>query len=158
MIRLTKLTDYGVVLLTHFAAHEERDAFTARELALATGLPQPTVGKLLKELTHEGLLASHRGLKGGYRLAREAQRITVADVITALDGPIALTECNSDRPGLCEHESGCAVRTNWKLINRTIRDALAGITLADLARPLPKLWNLIPLEAQRGERPSPGAA
>ena len=113
MFRLTKLTDYGIVLLTHFAQHPGREAQNARELAAETRLPLPTVGKLLKELTQHGLLVSHRGTHGGYALARGADRISVAEVISALEGPIAITECNNQvDPGLCEHETCCPVRTN----------------------------------------------
>ncbi|HKC25951.1 MAG TPA: Rrf2 family transcriptional regulator, partial [Thermoanaerobaculia bacterium] len=90
MFRLTKLTDYGIVLLTHFAQNPERDAQNARELAQETRLPLPTVGKLLKELAHEGLLVSHRGIHGGYALARKPEEISMADVIAALEGPIAI--------------------------------------------------------------------
>jgi FeS assembly SUF system regulator len=145
MFRLTKLTDYGIVLLTHFAQHPERDAQNARELAAETRLPLPTVGKLLKELTQRGLLVSHRGTHGGYALARPAASISVAEVITALEGPIAITECNTaSDPGLCEHESGCAVRTNWRVVNHAIRQALEKISLAQMAQPLPTLYGLSP--------------
>jgi FeS assembly SUF system regulator len=143
MFRLTKLTDYGIVLLTHFAQHPEREAQNARELALETRLPLPTVGKLLKELAHEGLLVSHRGIHGGYALARKPEQISVADVIAALEGPIAITECNNTAdPGLCEHESCCPVRTNWQLVNRAILQALEKISLAEMAHPLPSFWKL----------------
>src|SRR5437660_698997 len=127
MFRLTKLTDYGIVLLTHFAAHPEREAQNARELALETRLPLPTVGKLLKELAHSGILLSQRGIHGGYTLARRPEEVSVAEVIAALEGPIAITECNVSSPGLCDHESCCPVRTNWQLVNRAIRQALEGI-------------------------------
>jgi FeS assembly SUF system regulator len=143
MLRLTKLTDYGIVLLTHFAQHSERDAQNARELALETRLPLPTVGKLLKELTHAGLLVSHRGKDGGYALARGPERISVAEIIAALEGPIAITECNNvTDPGLCEHETGCPVRANWQVVNRAIREALEKISLAEMAHPLPSLFGL----------------
>jgi FeS assembly SUF system regulator len=152
MLRLTKLTDYGIVLLIHFAQHIERDAQNAREIALETRLPLPTVGKLLKELTHHGLLVSHRGIHGGYALARPPERISVADVIAALEGPIAITECNSPLdPGLCGHEPCCPVRANWQLVNRAIRHALEEITLAEMAHPLPALWNLTPRPASKRE-------
>ena len=142
MFRLTKLTDYGIVLLTHFAQHPERE-HNARELAEETRLPLPTVGKLLKELVREDLLVSHRGTKGGYRLARRPGEISVADVITALEGPIAVTECNNGIEGSCEHESCCPVRSNWHVINRVIYEALGGLTLLEMSRPLgPRLWGL----------------
>jgi FeS assembly SUF system regulator len=144
MFRLTKLTDYGIVLLTHFAAHPEREPQNARELAAETRLPLPTVGKLLKTLAHEGLLQSHRGVHGGYTLARRPEEISVAEVIAALDGPIAVTECNTTRPGLCDHEPCCPVRTNWQVVNRALRQALEGISLAEMAHPFPALWRMNP--------------
>jgi FeS assembly SUF system regulator len=135
MFRMTKLTDYGIVLLTHFAAHDDRVAHTARELSLETRLPLPTVGKLLKQLSRGGLLASQRGTKGGYILARAPRDISIASVIATLEGPVAITECNGSTR--CEHESFCSVRPNWQVINDTIRGALEGLTLADMTRPLP---------------------
>ena len=97
MFRMTKLTDYGIVLLTHFAAHDDRVAHTARELALETRLPLPTVGKLLKQLSRGGLLASQRGTKGGYILSRPPREITISAIIATLEGPVAITECNTAR-------------------------------------------------------------
>jgi FeS assembly SUF system regulator len=140
MFRMTKLTDYGIVILTHFANHDDRVAHTARELAQETRLPLPTVGKLLKQLSRGGLLVSHRGTKGGYTLVRPPQEITVSSIIAALEGPVSITECNT--PGMCEHERFCSVRPNWQVINRTILAALEGLTLAEMARPMPSLWTL----------------
>jgi FeS assembly SUF system regulator len=135
MFRMAKLTDYGIVLLTHFAAHDDRVAHTARELSLETHLPLPTVGKLLKQLSRGGLLASQRGTKGGYILAKAPREISISSIIAALEGPVAITECNGSVR--CEHESFCTVRSNWQVINDTIRGALEGLTLADMVRPLP---------------------
>ena len=135
MFRMTKLTDYGIVLLTHFAAHDDRTAHTARELALETRLPLPTVGKLLKQLSRGGLLTSPRGTKGGYTLTRAPRDISVASIIAQLEGPVAITECNGMTR--CEHETFCSTRPNWKVINETVRGALEGLTLADMTRPLP---------------------
>lgn len=132
MFRLNKLTDYGIVLLTHFA--RQGGGTNARELAAAVGLPLPTVGKLLKTLTHAGLLVSQRGKSGGYALARPPAEVTIASIVAALEGPISITECNL--PGMCEHERGCGVRMNWQAINRAVHDALSRLTLADMSRPL----------------------
>ena len=99
MIRITKQTDYGIVLLTHLAAHPDRH-FNAPELAAEARLPLPMVSKILKLLAREGLLASHRGVKGGYSLARPAEEISMAEIIAALEGPIAITECVSVEGGL----------------------------------------------------------
>jgi FeS assembly SUF system regulator len=141
MIRITKQTDYGIVLLTHLAAHPEQQ-FNAPDLAGETHLPLPMVSKILKLLAREGLLTSHRGVKGGYSLARAAEEISMARIIAALEGPIAITECvgvESD----CSHESVCTVRGNWQRINEAVRGALEGITLAEMAHPhAPKLVTL----------------
>ncbi len=135
MIRMSKQTDYGVLLLTQFAADPEGLTLSARELADRASLPLPMVSKILKVLTRGGLLVSVRGARGGYTLARRPDRITVTDVISALDGPFAMTEC-VDAPGDCRQESSCPVRTNWHLINQTVRKALDNITLWDMTRPL----------------------
>lgn len=147
---MTRLTDYGIVLLTQVARSEDGRDHTARELASTAKLPLPTVGKLLKTLASGGLLASHRGANGGYRLARPAESVTVAEIIRVLEGPISLTECTASGPSACEHETGCAVRSNWRVINGAIQDALEKVTLAEMARPLaatptgPRLWGLSP--------------
>jgi FeS assembly SUF system regulator len=135
MFRMTKMTDYGIVLLTQFAAHEDRPAFTARELARDTRLPLPTVGKLLKQLSHGGLLVSQRGTRGGYSLARPPREISVAAIIATLEGPVAITECNGAIR--CSHESFCSTKPNWHVINETVRASLEELTLADMTRPLP---------------------
>ncbi len=135
MIRMTKQTDYGIVLLSRMARRPERQ-FNATELATETRLPQPTVSKILKILARAGLLDSHRGVKGGYTLAREPEAITVTEVITALEGPIGITECIDDTPGECSHEARCPVRGNWHRINEAIRQALDGINLAEMAQPV----------------------
>ena len=142
MIRMSKQTDYGIVLLTQFAADPEGPTLSARELSQRAALPLPMVSKILKVLTKEGLLASHRGARGGYLLAKRPDRITVADVIAALDGPFAMTEC-IDAPGDCRREPMCPVRANWQLINHAVRAALEQITLRDMVRPLSP--GLIPL-------------
>jgi len=140
MIRITKQTDYGIVLLTHVAAEPERQ-FNAPELAAETRLPLPMVSKILKLLTKEGLLDSHRGVKGGYSLSRQPESISMAEIITALEGPIAITEC-IEVAGDCSHEALCPVRGNWRRINQAVRAALEGITLAELAQPKQKLVTL----------------
>ncbi len=136
MIRMSKLTDYGIVLLAELGSLHGEEPHNARELAARTHLPLPVVSKLLKALAREGILVSHRGAKGGYGLARRAEEISVAEVIRVLEGPIALTECGT-HPGLCAQESLCQVRTPWRRINDVIRDALEHVTLAELIRPTP---------------------
>jgi len=136
MIRLSKLTDYGLVLMSQMARHPHTELHSVRDLAVRCHLPLPTVSKLLKSLLHNGLLASQRGIKGGYSLAREPHLISVAEIISALEGPLALTECSKEGEGLCDLESSCAIRDNQRTINQAVRGALENVMLSDLLRPL----------------------
>lgn len=131
MLRISKLTDYGIVLLAHFADLGDGETHNAREMAEATSLPQPVVSKILKSLVQESLLVSQRGSKGGYALARPAESIRVADIIAALEGPIALMACSAG-PGHCDVESSCRVRDPWQRINQAIQQTLQRVTLAEL--------------------------
>ncbi len=137
MLRITKQTDYGIVLLTRMAGEPERQ-LNAPELAAEVQLPLPTVSKILKLLARDGLLVSHRGVKGGYSLAQRPERVTVAAIIASLEGPIAMTECIDDGPDECLQSGHCATQANWQVINRAIRNALEGITLRDMVEPLPQ--------------------
>lgn len=139
MLRMSKLTDYATVLLAHMA-HDRRIA-SAGELAEATQLAGPTVSKLLKTLARARLVDSVRGPQGGYTLARQPERISAADIIDALEGPVAITECSAGA-GHCELEPVCHVGSAWQRINRGIRAALGEVSLLDLqdqANPLPGL-------------------
>ncbi|MBI4566478.1 MAG: SUF system Fe-S cluster assembly regulator [Planctomycetes bacterium] len=135
MIRMTRLTDYGIMLLSLFAREPMDATHSARDLAKRSRLPQPTVSKILKLLAHQGVLVAHRGVKGGFTLARKPEEVSVAEIIGALEGPIGLTECTA-HPGDCTLESLCPVRSNWIRIHGAVRGALEGITLAEMARPL----------------------
>lgn len=134
MIRMGRLTDYGIVLMSYMATHPDR-VHNAAEVAAEAHLPLPTVSKLLRLLARKGLLASQRGAKGGYTLATSPEAISVAGIITALEGPIALTTCTNDSPGDCEHEPICPVRSHWNRINLAIRQALERIPLSDMVAP-----------------------
>jgi FeS assembly SUF system regulator len=136
MIRLSKLTDYGIVLMTQMARHPERVVHTARDLAAETRLPLPTVSKILKCLSNGGLLVSQRGVKGGYGLVRSAQEISVGQIISLLEGPIGVTECGS-APGRCDMESYCPVSSHWRVISHELRQTLNRLTLSGLVNPLP---------------------
>jgi FeS assembly SUF system regulator len=131
MLRISKLTDYGIVLLVRFAADEPGTTRTARDMAEATALPLPVVSKMLKALAGAGLLQSQRGSKGGYALARRPEQVSVAAIIEALEGPIALMECSAG-PGHCGQEPGCPVSAPWQRINRAIQGTLERVTLRDL--------------------------
>lgn len=136
MIKLGKLTDYAVLLMCQIARSPLTKWHTARELAAECHLPMPTVGKLLRALLRNGLLTSHRGIKGGYVLARRPELIPLTEIISALEGPFALTQCSSDGSDLCDLESSCPVRDNQRIISQVIRGALDRVTLSDLTRPL----------------------
>ncbi len=136
MLRMSKLTDYGTVVMTYLAAAPGR-WHTATEIAGEVHIAAPTVSKILKTLSRHGLVLSHRGVKGGYTLARAASEITMAEVISAMEGPFGLTECSSN-PGLCLQESSCSVRANWQKVNEAIRRALEGVTLAEMIEPIPQ--------------------
>mgnify|MGYP003633410297 CR=1 FL=1 len=132
MLRISKLTDYGTVLLAHLAANRPV-VCSAADVATATGIALPTVSKLLKSLARAGLVISTRGSNGGYQLARDAGRISAADVIDALEGPVSITEC-SGSDSRCEHEGVCSVGGAWQKINVAIRNALDEVSLSDLLR------------------------
>lgn len=132
MIRLSKTADYGILLLAGMA-RQEGDLYTAAELSSSCHLSQPTVAKVLKLLARAGLVESERGAHGGYRLARRPNGISVADAICAVDGPIAVTECVDDTPGLCSVEADCAVRGNWTRINAAVEAALQAVSIAEMA-------------------------
>jgi FeS assembly SUF system regulator len=133
MLKLSKMTDYATVILSVIARDKQR-LHGSLELADATGIALPTVSKLLKILAKAGVLTSTRGSKGGYILSREPDRITVATIISALEGPIALTECTASHKG-CDQASGCRIQGNWHLINQKIAHALESVTLADMILP-----------------------
>ncbi len=133
MIRLSRLTDYGISLLAHMAQEEVGHTFTARELAAISGLPLPTVSKVLKQLSHSELVVSKLGVNGGYSIARTPHTITVAEMIDALEGPFALTACTSHpKNQACEFEASCLTKSPWQKINRVVRDALEGLNLAQM--------------------------
>ncbi len=134
MLKMSKLADYGTLILTTMADQPEQ-VQNAAEVAIAIRVPLPTVSKILKRLAREGLVISLRGARGGYMLARPPAQISVAQIISAMDGPIGLTEC-SIASGLCMQESGCAVRANWQRVNRVVLQALEKITLEQMIEPV----------------------
>ena len=136
MIRLSKLTDYGLVLMTCIARDQDLPLRTARDLAAVSKLPLPTVSRLLKQLSQGGLLVSQRGAKGGYSLARDSRRISLAEIITILEGRIALTECSTDVTGLCDLEACCVIKNNQRVISQALRAVLENVTLSDLCQSL----------------------
>ncbi len=144
MLRLNRITDYAVVVLTQMA-NEPDKRVTALQLSEESNVPAPTVAKVLKALAKEGVLASQRGVNGGYRLARPAGDISMLEVIRALEGPISLTACVDGAEGDCNVELLCPVRGNWDRVNTAIRSALADVSLEDMA--IPTMFGL-PLGAE----------
>lgn len=133
MLRISRLTDYGTMILAYLAQDAERRC-SASDVAAATHIALPTVQKLLKVLARAGLVGSARGADGGYSLARPATAITAAEIVGVLEGPVAVTECSAESSE-CELESLCLVGGAWQKINQAILDALEGITLDDLQAP-----------------------
>jgi FeS assembly SUF system regulator len=134
MLRVSKLTDYATVALSYMASHDASRLFTAAELSSETGVAQPTVSKILKLLTKASVLQSIQGAKGGYSLVSSPDKTTVASIISAIEGPVSITECSSET-GHCEQESNCSIRWNWGRINHAIQTALDSVTLADMVVP-----------------------
>ncbi len=151
MLKLSRMIDYGVVVLSQLA--NRRDTLTtAPELAEATGLPAPMVSKVLKSLARSDLVVSHRGVHGGYSLSRGPEEISVAAIVEALEGPVALTACVEASDSHCQVESLCPIRGGWEKVNNAIRDALEAVSLAELIfsgfEDLPVLEAKSPTEAR----------
>ena len=133
MIILSKLADYGVIVATHLALTPDRQE-NAASVAVATRLPLATVAKLLKALAHAGVVTATRGATGGYRLARPASAISVAEVVAAIDGDIGLTQCSVHVED-CERTAYCSTRPHWTAINRAVGEALAAVSLDEMISP-----------------------
>ena len=144
MLRIAKLTDYATGLMSQMARMPQRQV-SAQQLGKELGLPTPTVAALLKKLTRAGLVVSARGVGGGYRLARDPKAISVAQVIRAIEGPVALTQCALG-DGACALEAECATRGNWRLISHAVEVALEAVSLAEMAMPV---THTVRLEALR---------
>lgn len=136
-MRLSNLADYAVVTMVAAARHCGGGRTSAAELAAETGLPAPTVQKLVSKLSAAGLLRSVRGAKGGLQLARPAAAITLADIVEAVEGPIALTACVEGAE--CAVDHACTVRPHWPVVNAALRGALAGVPLTALAAPAARM-------------------
>ncbi len=131
MIRLSKLSDYAVVVLSQLA-REPGAQMSAYELAQITSVPEPTVAKVLKLLSRQNIVVSARGVNGGYALHRKPEEITVKELITALEGPIALTECVTHSADSCVIETLCPMRGGWQKVNDAVHNALSSVMLSDL--------------------------
>lgn len=155
MIRVSKLTDYGVGMMAYLAERGHGAMATAPDMSEVLQLPLPTVRKILKILTRENLLVSQRGVAGGYSLARRPKEITLMDMVTALEGPVAVTECSSGEPCGCAREEVCGLRENWSWVNSVVQSTLESYSLDQMVRSLPRLEivknnNLQDLNRMRG--------
>jgi FeS assembly SUF system regulator len=159
VFRLSKVTDYGIRILAHLA-HDEVSGDTdrcqnAREVAEQLALPLPMVSKVMKSLARAGVLESHRGAKGGFSLTKRPEDLTVASMISSLEGPVALTEC-ALAESLCEHEGTCSVQQPWNVINVAVQNTLATVTLADLIHPgFPSSSSVLTLGTSSSSNPFP---
>jgi len=134
MLRISKMTDYAIMVMVELHA-SQGEMLTAQALAERSRLELPTVSKVLKLLVKADLVDSYRGASGGYRLERKAQDISVAEIIAAIEGPIAMTECSVEE-GLCAQESICSLRGNWQRISVAVAKAMQSVSLAEMARPV----------------------
>jgi len=133
MLRISKMTDYAIMVMVELSA-SRGEVLNAHVLADRSHLELPTVSKVLKLLVKSGLVDSYRGAAGGYSLERDASEISVAEIITAIEGPIAMTECSIEE-GLCSQEANCGLRGNWQRISVAIIEAMENVTLAEMAQP-----------------------
>lgn len=134
MIKLSRLTDYAVVILAAMA-QKDGELFSASNLSESTSLPEPTVSKVLKMLTRGDVITSTRGVNGGYALNGKPDKIMVKDIITAMEGPIALTSCVKGSQESCAIEELCILHGRWNVVNAAINTALENVTLADMMPP-----------------------
>jgi FeS assembly SUF system regulator len=153
MLRINRQTDYGIMLLSHLAEFPPGRWMTARDAARWSGISLPMVSKILKSLARSQILTSHRGVAGGYSLARPPAKTTLAEIIRALEGPISMVECGA-HPGLCGQESVCPVKINWARINREVEQALERIPLSQMRACETELLSLESHSARDHEGPS----
>ena len=132
MFKINKLTDYATVVLVDMARSQQ--VRPTQAISESTGIPLPTVAKLMKSLVKAGLILSHRGARGGYSLVHPANEVSVADVIEAVEGPIALTACVESSSEHCCYETQCPVSGKWNRVNNAVTDALRDVSLADMSR------------------------
>ena len=133
MLRISKMTDYAILAMVELA--RDGGILSAQRLAERTQVETPTVSKVLKLLASAGLVTSSRGANGGYKVARRAGEINVAEIISAIEGPIAMTECSVEQ-GLCNVEHNCSMRSNWQRISVAVARALQDVSLAEMTMPM----------------------
>lgn len=136
MLKISKLADYAIVIMNELAA-QKGQFLSASQLASLTHVSEATASKLLKSLAKSELLQSQMGAQGGYSLINDPKDINLAQIITAIEGEIALTECDKHN-SCCNMQKTCTVSSNWQRIGAAIRNALAEISLADMQQPIPQ--------------------
>jgi FeS assembly SUF system regulator len=136
MLRISKLTDYAILVMVELT--RDGEMLSAHTLAERVGVEVPTASKVLKLLAGSGLLDSYRGASGGYKVNRPAEEISVAEVIAAIEGPVAMTEC-SEEEGLCSQEANCELRGNWQRISLAVNEALMSVSLAEMSAPMKQI-------------------
>lgn len=135
MLKLTKKADYGLIAMRHLAEHAAEGSHSATDLAELYGIPQEALAKILQKLVRAGLLTSQQGMHGGYMLARDARQISALEVIRAIDGPLFLTSCTSDKRGDCEQTDRCTVREPLRRVGESIQEVLGRLSIHDMSRP-----------------------
>jgi FeS assembly SUF system regulator len=135
MLRISKLTDYGIVILVYMA--KDRGSLTSRQISDGSNIPLSTVSKVLKTLTRNDILLSTRGATGGYTIAKTPIEISVDEIVAAMEGPLAITECSTNEPSTCSEEHTCPLKSHWNHINLAVQSALRSVTLQDLLSPIP---------------------
>ena len=138
MLRISKLTDYAILMMVELTRDDEM--LSAHALSERIHVEVPTASKVLKLLAGSGLLESYRGASGGYRVSRTSAEISVAEVIAAIEGPIAMTECSVEE-GLCAQEDNCGLRSNWQRISLAVAQALRDVSLAEMSAPMGRKSN-----------------
>lgn len=137
-MRLARMTDYAVVVLSHMVRQEDGKVVNASTLSELTGLPLPTVSKILKILAAKKIITAFRGVNGGYGLGRSAEEISAREIIVALEGPVALAACVDTGDDLCDFKHSCPIKGNWNPVNEAIYEALEKVSLRDMAMPRPQ--------------------
>jgi FeS assembly SUF system regulator len=132
MIKIGKLTDYAVVLMGKLSKEGDGVSRSAHYLSEKTGVPEPTVAKIMKMLAQENLVASVRGAAGGYKLSKAPDQISIAEIIAAMEGPIAIVSCVSGDEGDCMIAASCPMKGNWDKVNQSIKSALDEVKLTEM--------------------------
>lgn len=130
LLKFSRMSDYAVVVLMHMS--DRASVQTSPTIAASVGLPEPTVAKVLKIMAGAGIVASQRGARGGYRVVRSLSEVSIADVVVAIDGPVALTACVEGSTSDCQIACSCPAKGRWDMVNDAVRDALSAISLNDL--------------------------